>query len=209
MGWFKRRKKWGFEEVVDATYPKFAVRTYLEQRDLREYLRQVSENRKIASACDIGCGFGRMSQVLTEFSPKVTGFEREPEFVSEAGSLLPDIKFVNTPDLSDLGVESDYCDFAMTFTVLQHMIDPVAEKVIREIGRIVKKGGYSLLCEESDVEHVHGDLVNPLGKCTIGRSVETYQQWMAPCKLVKTSPRVIEPGYPRENVGTYMLFSHE
>ena len=40
-----------------------------------------------------------------------------------------------------------------------------------------------------------------------GRPVETYAAWLAPWRLVTTRHRVIEPDYPRPDVGTYMLFA--
>ena len=42
---------------------------------------------------------------------------------------------------------------------------------------------------------------------TCGRPVPVYEAWLAPWKLLSTRRRTIEPGYPRADVGTYMLFA--
>lgn len=202
-------KKWDFYDVVDVASTNFVVRNYIEQMDVRKYLEYVSKQKKIESACEVGCGYGRITMVLREFASNVKGFEREDFFFNEAKRLIPDIKFIKISSLTKLNAESNEYDFVLTFTVLQHLIDSEVNKVINEIKRITKKGGYILLCEETDSKHVSGDTNNPFGRCTIGRSVETYQNLMAPYKLIKISSRKIEPGYTRKDVGTYMLFLAE
>lgn len=201
-----KRKQWDFREVVTLDVPEFAVRTYLEQRDLRGYLRFVSERTPMETACDVGSGFGRMSLVLREFCERVIGVEREAKFVDRAQRLIPSVEFIQTLTLTNLGLPSQICNFVLTFTVLQHLIDAEARKFIEEIKRITRKGGFSLFCEETDPNHVTGEPTNPFGKCCIGRDVETYARLMEPFALIKTSVREIEPGFPGRTEETYMLF---
>ena len=35
---------------------------------------------------------------------------------------------------------------------------------------------------------------------------QVYGRWLAPWRLIAAKPRVIEPDYPRPDVGSYMLF---
>jgi hypothetical protein len=93
----------------------------------------------------------------------------------------------------------------MTFTVLQHLHDAEAQAVLAEMKRLVEEGCV-LLTEETDSSFRDGDVDLEHGGVTIGRSVETYQRWMEPHELVLQFPRQIEPGYARDDVGTYMLF---
>ena len=93
----------------------------------------------------------------------------------------------------------------MTFTVIQHMHDADAKAVLAEMKRLAD-GAFVLLAEETDASFRDGDLENERGGVTIGRAVETYRGWMKPCQLVLQFPREIEPGYPRKDVGSYMLF---
>jgi SAM-dependent methyltransferase len=197
---------WTMADVVDVSYSAFAVRTYLEQADVRRYLSKIARELELQAVCDIGAGYGRMALLLQEVCPHVVAFEREEKFVEEGRSLLPSIEFRHVESLTDLPSPAGAFDFALTFTVLQHLIDPVMKEAVNEIKRVVGRPAFVLLCEETDEGHVAGDVEDPNGSCTIGRRVEKYRSVMNPFELVATSPRRIEPTYERNDVGTYMLF---
>jgi len=142
--------------------------------------------------------------VLMEAADAVAGFEREASFVEEARRLLPGAAFHQVETLERLPAPAASCDFAMTFTVLQHMRDPEARAVIEEVKRVAQ-GGVVLLTEETDPALADGFADGGTG-VTVGRSEETYAAWMAPFTEVLRFRRQIEPGYPRSNVGSYMMF---
>lgn len=194
------------EQVVDTDVAKVSVRNYLEQKDLREILNRVDKKAKIKKAVEFGCGFGRMTQVLTEFTKVVTGLEREKYYVEEANMHIPTAVFRQIDDLSKVPFDDKCVDLIMTFTFLQHLIDDQARKVAGEMIRCLGKNGHILICEETDEDHVAGDIHNPLGQCAIGRSVKRYSDIFKPLDLEYTKPRRVEPGYPRKETGTYMLF---
>jgi SAM-dependent methyltransferase len=200
------RTVWQQEHVVDVRDAAFAARTYLEHADVRALLTRALGAGRLRWACEVGSGYGRMSVVLTEFADAVVGLEREPHFVREAAELLPAISFVNVQALTHLPVRTAVVDLVLTFTVLQHLTDPVVEAAAREIVRILKPGGHLLMCEESDPLHRDGAFEDPNGSCTIGRPVSRYESLFASLDLLATQPRRIEPTYPRPDVGTYMLF---
>lgn len=197
---------WQSTHVVDVRDAVFAARTYCEHRDLRALLTETLGGRRLASACEFGAGFGRMTPVLTEFADSVAGFEREAHFVAEAQPLFPDISFHQVEQLYDVPSRDGCFDLVLTFTVLQHLVDSVLHRVAAEITRVLRPGGALVICEETDTAHRAGDLANPNGMCTIGRSVPDYQAVFAPFVLAMTRRRIIEPTYPRADVGTYMLF---
>jgi len=195
------------KDVVDVNDAKMSVRNYIEQKDLRCYLSLINNKRKINAAAEFGCGYGRMTQVLTEFASAVVGLEREQSLTDEATRLIPGVRFIQTDDLSSKLLEGESFDVIITFTFLQHLIEDKAQSVIKEMIRCLKIGGHILICEETDETHIAGNTSDPLGQCTIGRSVERYCEYFKPLALEFTAPRRIEPGYPREDTGTYMLFS--
>jgi SAM-dependent methyltransferase len=199
-------KPWRLADVVDVEAPAFALRTYLEQAELRRYLTRAAAGRRLGRAAELGCGYGRLLPVLSEFSDRVTGFERQPEFVALAAKLHPSREIVRIGSLTRLPVPDGVFDFLMTFTVLQHLTDRVAARAAAELGRLRAPGGHVLICEETDEGHRGGDVGDDDGICTIGRSVERYAALLSPLRLLETSPRVIEPTYARDDVGTYMLF---
>lgn len=201
------RLVWTPNEVVDVDGPRAMLRAYLEQRDVRELCASITGAGRLASACDVGCGFGRLTPVLAEFAERVVGFEREAGLVNIARSLQPSIEFGAIDALTRLPADDSSFDIALVFTVLQHVPEPDVHDIIAELRRIVSPRGHLLLCEETDAALEAGDRTNADLGYTCGRPVTTYQSWLAPWRLVATRRRVIEPGYPRPDVGTYMLFA--
>src|SRR6266851_7859793 len=201
-----RRAVWQQEHVVDVREAAFAVRTYIEQQDVRAFLSRVAGQRRLPAACEVGAGYGRMTIVLTEFFDEVVGFERERHFVDEATRLLPAIRFEQVDSLARLPASNESFDCVLTFTVLQHLTDPVVHAAASEILRIVRPGGFLLICEETDPSHRSGAVDDTDGMCTIGRTVAEYEALFRPLTLLDTRPRHIEPTYRRPDVGTYMLF---
>lgn len=200
------RHSWKIGEVSDTAGPPSNLRNYLEQRDVRKCLAAASALCPLRRAADVGCGYGRLTMVLSEFAAEVVGFEREPTLVAEAMRLLPGITFRRVETLLALPAPTAGFDFAMTFTVLQHLGDAEAKAVAEELKRIASPGSI-LLVEETDASLVSGDPQRPEAGLTMGRTIETYAEWMRPFELALRFPRQIEPGYARRDVGTYMLFA--
>jgi len=199
--------RWTEKEVVDVDGPRAMLRAYLEQRDVREFCASVFMTMRIPAACDVGCGFGRLTPVLTEFAERVVGFEREAALLSIAQSLQPSIEFRRVESLAHLPTDDSSFVFGLVFTVLQHIPEPEVQTVIDELRRVVAPNGHLLLCEETDDTLEAGDRANAHLGYTCGRPVATYEEWLTPWRLVATKRRTIEPDYPRADVGTYMLFA--
>lgn len=196
---------WTPAEVVDVDGPRAMLRAYLEQRDVRRLL--ASRHRSpVAAACDVGCGFGRLTALLAEFAGTVVGFEREPALVATARALLPGADIRAVDRLDTLPAPDRAFDIGLVFTVLQHVPEPGVRAVIAEILRVMKPDGTLLLCEETDVTLEAGDREHGELGYTCGRAPEVYGRWLAPWRFVAAKPRVIEPDYPRPDVGSYMLF---
>jgi SAM-dependent methyltransferase len=201
------RKNWTPTDVVDVSGPAALLRNYREQHDVRHFLDERAAWSPIRRACDLGCGFGRLTPVLAERASVVVGFEREPSLVAIAQILLPDIKIVQLDSLAALPEPDASFDFALTFTVLQHMPDADAEQVIAEIRRVVAPQGSILMVEETDPALEAGDPAHADLGYTRGRPVTWYAARLLPWVLKATRPRRIEPGYPRADVGTFMFFA--
>lgn len=198
---------WSFAHVVDADVSALAARTYREHADLRAHLRRVTDGRPLAAACELGCGYGRMIPVLGEFALRVVGFERQPEFRAAAHRLYPALHFEPLVSVGSVPAPDGAFDLALTFTVLQHLTDRMVAAAAAELKRVVRPGGWLLLCEETNPATRLGAVEDDNGMCVIGRAVPTYEALLAPCRLVSVSPRRVEPTYPTADVGSYMLFA--
>jgi SAM-dependent methyltransferase len=181
--------------VSDTDIPAAAIRNYLEQSLVRQVLGEVTKGDKFGAIADVGAGYGRLSCVLQEFSDNVFAIEREAELRRIGNSLNPNVVFLPVETLSNIPLVDASVGMAMTFTVLQHMPDDEARSVIAEMRRIVWHGGTVLLVEETD----------PDVKDVYGRPLAQYLGWTG-FKLIKTWPRLVEPTYPRKQVGEAMLF---
>lgn len=200
------RKTWTPADVVDVSGPAALLRNYLEQSYVRDCIARVAGGGRIQIAYDVGCGFGRLTPVVAEQATRVVGFEREAQLVETARRLLPDYEFVQVASLEQLPVPDHSAGFVMIFTVLQHMPDWNAEAVIEETLRVLAPGGFVLVVEETDATLEAGDAEHVESGYTKGRSWSWYARHFEPLKLIHMAPRIIEPGYPRADVGTYMLF---
>jgi len=200
------RLRWTPAEVVDVSGPAALLRNYLEQRDVRRYLQIAASRGPIARAYDIGSGFGRLTPVLAEIATDVVGFEREADLVATAAALLPAIRFERVESLERLPAADASAEFVLTFTVLQHMPDARAEAVIGEILRVLRPSGHLLLVEETDPALEAGEPGRADLGYTRGRPPDWYAARLQPLRLDATAPRVIEPGYPRADVGSYLFF---
>lgn len=173
-------------------FPAFAARTWREHNALRFFLDEISplEIIHFERACEVGCGYARMTPVLREFATEVAGFEREPHFRAIARELHPEIRFPDTTDVSDLDAIDFEFDLTMTWTFLQHVHECHIKKVCKEVGGITKK--YLLICEETThPQNTTSDLSQHI--CT-GRMPAEYAALFPEFRLIKVEPRPIDGG---------------
>ena len=199
------RMSWSVDNVVDASGPTYNIRNYLERQTIRSILSDLKTD-KISSACEVGCGYGRIIMVLKEFADNVVGFEREPHLLRIAQSLLPDIVFHNCRSLDQISqAGKGPFDLVMTSTVLQHLTDDFCGKVIEELKKISPRG-YVLLYEKTESISVTKEFSDGNKFISRARSVKTYEKMMGPYTLHKSKEMVLEPTYDNKAPGTCMLF---
>lgn len=100
---FRSRFRWKVTDAGNSLFPDADLRTYYELRGIRDILRRRDGAMgRVPAACEIGCGYGRITPVLGEFADKVVGFEREPELISMAEVVVRDVEFVRLERLQDV-----------------------------------------------------------------------------------------------------------
>lgn len=198
------RVTWTVRGVSDTDGPAANVRNYIERRTLRSLIERATGGKRLRRACEVGCGYGRLVMTLNEYADEAVGFEREPELVEIAKTLLPSVNFVRVESLDKLPDPGPF-DFAMTITVVQHLTDEHAQRVCAELKRLVPKG-HVLLIEKTEAISVTENTTNEASFISRARTVETYAKYMAPYKLVHSQPRILEPTYHNPRPGTCLLF---
>ena len=182
------------------------ARTYWTHADLRSHLRRIAEmGGRLDEACEIGTGAGLMAPVLREFCAHVVGYERDAELLAQARAQYgAEVDFTAVERLWQLPAADGAFDVALLMTVLQSLSDEDVARVAAEVCRVLRPGGFVLLCEETDPLHQWRDARRPEA-FTIGRAPEAYEKLFAPLQVVASSPRRVERTYPRPDVGSYLL----
>lgn len=107
---------------------------------------------------DIGCGLGRITRALSERAARVIGVDVSEEMVRRARAALADrpnveIRLGSGTDLADIPDAS--VDVCYSWVVFQHIPDPgVVCSYIREMGRVLRSGGWALF-QVSDAPEIH------------------------------------------------------
>lgn len=200
------RHVWTVNEVSDAAGPADNVRNYIERRTIRSILSGMAGRYPLQSACEIGCGYGRLTMVLAEFAGKVVGFEREWDLVETARRLLPSISFYRVTSLDKLtGFDKGPFDLVLSCTVLQHLTDSHCRAVIGEMKSLAPRG-HILLIEKTDDIATTSRFDDGNIFLSRARALEVYEELMRPYELVSVGDRVLEPGYINPHPGKCMLF---
>lgn len=103
---------------------------------------------------DIGCGVGRLSRAIAARASSVVGIDVSPEMVQLARSHnehLQNAEFVVGDGESLDGISSYSADACISLVVFQHIPDPqVTLGYVREIGRVLKPGGWAVFQVSND-----------------------------------------------------------
>lgn len=208
--WIKRfrppRDRFRFE-ISDAVLqgPEGDIQTYLDRQSLRKFLSRIHAERPMRTALEIGCGYGRLTVVLSEFAQQVVGLEREEKFVRLARALLPHFQFLQQDAAEPFPLGDESCDLVMTFLVLQHLPIEDCRKALQEAQRVVSPGGYVLLVEKNVPGMETKNISDRRYAISRHRSLGQYQEMLSSFQLVESQPRPVEPLY-RFNPGGFMLF---
>lgn len=199
-----RRFAWTVDAVSEVYGPALAMRNYFEHRTLRSIVTEISASYQIRRACEVGCGYGRMTVVLKEFAGHVKGFEREGHFVAVARALLPDIEFEQIDSVASISSDTPY-NLALTNVFLQHLSDTDVRLATDALKRLAPNG--HVLCIEKTEPFFAVDASDPGGYMSHPRSIDTYVDLMRPFRLVSVRDRVVEPTCANPRPGTCMLFA--
>ena len=180
----EKRVHFDYEEVssgwgIDgAGLPHYAARLYLEVRLLREALA----NCKAEKSLEIGCGYGRLTPWIAEFSKEHYAIDPEEKFIRDASLLHPQIHFQKAK-AQKLPFPDDFFDLCLTWTVLQHIPPEEIVGAVNEIKRVAKQSAIIIVTEGV------GTFQN---ETTFYRTVESWEELFQPWKLVWQTDRSLE-----------------
>lgn len=161
MNWPERMKKdWNERAQQDAKHYILCGKTdwsdteffQMGERDIATFVDPyIAKHADLSreKAVDIGCGLGRLTIPLSRRFKQVIGVDVSEKMVGQAREKWAGragVSFVANNGV-DLGVvTSSSVNFVFSYIVLQHIPDPeITYGYLRDIGRILRKGGRFLL----------------------------------------------------------------
>lgn len=182
---------WGFE---GAGLPHYSNRLHKEVNQLKKAIGDYRAHKTL----EIGCGYGRLSPWIQEYSKELFSVEPQLDLIQDAEILNPGVKFYNT-QVQNMPFPDDYFDLCVSWTVLQH-IPPGKEfiKAINEIKRVCKPNARIILGEETE---------GSKGKLCWSHPIDEWVYFFSPWKLTFHTERKIEVTF-KGHAGTIMRFEH-
>lgn len=136
-----------------------AYYAHFQRRAVRHLLRQCTLPSGLR-ALDVGCGTGRWSGLMLSLGWKPYGVDVGEQALHYAAEAWPEACFV-CGMLPALGFADASFVLAVSVTVLQHVPHVQQPDAIQAIHRVLKPGGYLVLCETIDTRdpspHIFGN----------------------------------------------------
>ena len=128
-------------KTTEITSAEIASDNPVHQRLLFPYVE--AANIVSGKVLEIGCGWGRGLQLLTQAASQYTGIDKNTDLIAALRQEYPQSTFIaaNIPPLTDLA--DNTFDYIVTFQVIEHIEND--DLFIKEAHRVLKPGGKLLL----------------------------------------------------------------
>lgn len=130
---------WGIKGVG---LPHFSARLYEEVKLLKEAIGDFHVERSL----EIGCGYGRLTPWIAEYSNQHYAIEPESTLLKDAMQLFPFFYF-HQSKAQELPFPDCHFDLCVTWTVLQHIPPRELPKAINEIKRVCTQKAMIIMAE--------------------------------------------------------------
>ena len=126
-------------------YDQIPAEKFMPQKFHRRCVALVRPHlRPRMRVADLGCGHGRLLQVLSQLdmSLSLQGCDLSPVLVQNTKNAVPQAE-VHVADIEALPYSDAFFDAAFSTEVLEHLLDP--RKGLTEMFRVIKPGGWLLV----------------------------------------------------------------
>lgn len=97
-------------------------------------------------ALEVGCGVGRWADFVTGYGLEYTGADISGEMLAQARTKHPDKTFELIEETAIPFPDASF-DLVFSVTVVQHNPYDIQERILAEMGRVLRPGGYLLILE--------------------------------------------------------------
>jgi SAM-dependent methyltransferase len=143
--WFNKGDFITFKEAGFVSAPSPALLLARHNYETK-YIRTALSGVKAEKSLEIGCGYGRLSPTINEFSSAHVAIDINEDALKIASQCYPQIKFL-AGSATALAWPDAHFDLVVTWTVLQHVPAQLIDKALAEIRRVLKPAGTLLMCE--------------------------------------------------------------
>jgi len=162
---------------------EFSAKIYYEVSGLRDHLVQLPREH-FSRSLEIGCGYGRLTPWIAEFSQDHFAIEPNKEALIEAEKSYPHVKFKSC-GIENAPFNGECFDLVVSWTVLQHIPDKEIKHACQKIYNITNKNGIVVLAENTE----SGNSIS-----VWDRSVEEYSD-MLNMKVLSYDKKPVEKTY--------------
>ncbi len=113
---------------------------------------------EIGKVLDWGCGCARVLRYLANCNPGICGADIDDVNIRWCTQNIPGIDFRKLPLVPPTSYDNDTFDLVFGISVMTHLREPIQDKWLRELSRIVKPGGYAMLSVMGPITQVMGGL---------------------------------------------------
>ena len=164
---------------------------YVPERQVEDYLLEITNNLEIETLLDVGTGTGRMLKLFSPHTKQGIGIDLSHEMLGIARSHLENNAITNMQirhgDMYDLALMDGSMDLVLFHQVLHFADDPLA--AIRETARILRPDGIVIVIDF--LPHKNEKLREEHAHRRLGFSKEEINEWCRITDLKITTTKVM------------------
>jgi ubiquinone/menaquinone biosynthesis C-methylase UbiE len=164
---------------------------YVPERQVEDYLLEITNNLEIETLLDVGTGTGRMLKLFSPHTKQGIGIDLSHEMLGVARSHLENNAITNMQirhgDMYDLALMDGSMDLVLFHQVLHFADDPLA--AIRETARILRPDGIVIVIDF--LPHKNEKLREEHAHRRLGFSEEEIGEWCRITDLKITTTKVM------------------
>ena len=164
---------------------------YVPERQVEDYLLEITNNLEIETLLDVGTGTGRMLKLFSPYTKQGIGIDLSHEMLGVARSHLENNAITNMQirhgDMYDLALMDGSMDLVLFHQVLHFADDPLA--AIRETARILRPDGIVIVIDF--LPHKNEKLREEHAHRRLGFSEEEINEWCRITDLKITTTKVM------------------
>ncbi|MDG1708574.1 MAG: metalloregulator ArsR/SmtB family transcription factor [Emcibacteraceae bacterium] len=165
---------------------------YVPEKQVEEFLLQITADMKINDLLDVGTGTGRMLELFSQETTSGVGIDLSRDMLAIARSHLEQKSInhmqVRQGDMYDLALSDKTMDLVIFHQVLHFADDPLA--AIKETARILRKNGRVIIIDF--LPHKIEDLREEHAHRRLGFSENEVQDWCAVTGLELKSTEIMK-----------------